>query len=84
LIGTAGIPNPKVREKVEGSSRSRSVFAYSFHSLRATFNTQLESVGVSDEVRMKLSDHTSPAVNQLYTKPERERLSAEMAKLPKV
>jgi len=24
-------------------------------------------LGVSEEVRMKLSDHTSPAVNQLYT-----------------
>ncbi len=84
LIGKASIENPKVRETAEGMDRSRSVFAYSFHSLRSTFNTELEAAGVSEEVRMKLSDHTSPSVNQLYTKPEWDRLRNEIAKLPKL
>lgn len=84
LIETAGIENPEIREKVKGSKRSRAVKAYGFHSLRRSFNTQLEAAGVSEEVRMKLSDHTSPEVNKLYTKPEWERLSVEISKLPKL
>jgi integrase len=84
LIDSAGIENFAVRERVEGSDRSRAVNAFSFHSLRSTFNTLLEAANVSAEVRMKLSDHTSREVNQLYTKPEWERLSAEIAKLPSV
>ncbi len=84
LITKAGIENPTVREKMEGSQRSRAVLAYGFHSLRSTFNTQLEAAGVKVEDRMKLSDHTSPEMNLRYTKPEWERLHGEIAKLPKL
>ena len=55
-----------------------------FHSLRSTFNTELEAAGVKVEDRMKLSDHTSPEMNLRYTKPEWERLHGEIAKLPKL
>lgn len=82
LIEKAGIKNYPVKEKKAGSTRGRDVYAYSFHSLRATFNTELEAAGVSAEVRMKLSDHTSRDVNMLYTKPEASRLADEISKLP--
>lgn len=82
LIEQTGIPNPIVREKVKGSTRSRAIRAYGFHSLRSTFNTELEAAGVKIEHRMKLSDHTSPEMNLRYTKPEWERLRKEVAKLP--
>ena len=82
LIEKAGIENYPVKEKQLGSTRGRDVYAYSFHSLRATFNTELEAAGVSAEVRMKLSDHTSQDVNMLYTKPEASRLAGEISKLP--
>lgn len=82
LITTAGIENPVVREKVQGSSRSRSVRAYGFHSLRSTFITQLKEAGVKVEDRMKLSDHSSPEMNLLYTKTELSRLQTEIDRLP--
>lgn len=82
LIEKAGIKNYPVKEKKAGSTRGRDVYAFGFHSLRATFNTELEAAGVSAEVRMKLSDHTSRDVNMLYTKPEAARLADEISKLP--
>lgn len=82
LIEKAGIKNYVVKKKKPGSKRGRDVYAYGFHSLRGTFNTELEAAGVSAEVRMKLSDHTSRDVNMLYTKPEAARLAGEISKLP--
>jgi len=84
LITTAGIDNLTVREKVSGSTRSRSVRAYGFHSLRSTFNTELKNVGVGVEDRMKLSDHSTPEMNLRYTKSELSRLHGEIGKLPKL
>ncbi len=80
MIATAGILNPVVREKGEGT-RGRSTPAFSFHSLRHSFNTQLEAAGVSETVRMRLSDHSTPSINRGYTKPEHKRLEAEINKL---
>ena len=82
LIEKAGIKNYPVKKKDPKTTRGRDVLAYGFHSLRATFNTELEAAGVSAEVRMKLSDHTSTDVNMLYTKPEASRLASELSKLP--
>ncbi|MCX6969927.1 MAG: tyrosine-type recombinase/integrase [Verrucomicrobia bacterium] len=80
MIDAAKIPNPIVRQKGKGK-RGRSTPALSFHSLRHSFNTQLEAAGVSEEVRMRLSDHSTPSINRGYTKPEHERLEKEINKL---
>jgi site-specific recombinase XerD len=39
----------------------------SFHSLRHSFNTNLFNNGISQEVRMKLTGHSSVAMNTRYT-----------------
>ena len=39
----------------------------SFHSLRHSFNTNLFNNGISQEVRMKLTGHSSVAMNSRYT-----------------
>ena len=38
-----------------------------FHSLRHSFNSALANAGVSEEVRMKLTGHSSKAMNDRYT-----------------
>ena len=38
-----------------------------FHSLRHSFNSALANAGVAEEVRMKLTGHSSRAMNTQYT-----------------
>lgn len=38
-----------------------------FHSLRHSFNSALANAGVAEEIRMKLTGHSSRAVNSRYT-----------------
>ena len=38
-----------------------------FHSLRHSFNSALANAGISEEVRMKLTGHSSKAMNTRYT-----------------
>ncbi len=45
----------------------RKFSARTFHSLRHSFNSVMANAGVSDEVRMKLTGHKSPKMNERYT-----------------
>jgi len=81
MIKAAGIANPIVREKGEGS-RGRSTPALSFHSLRHTFNTQLEAANVSEVTRMRLSDHSTPSISRDYIDSEMSHLQKEINKIP--
>jgi integrase len=81
LLGTAGVENEQTRQ---GEGKGRSLSAYSFHSLRHTFNTVLMNQGVSQELRMKLSGHASEAMNSRYSHAEIETLRAAVGKLPGV
>jgi len=83
FIETAKIPNPIVREKGEGL-RGRSTPALSFHSLRHTFNTQLEAANVSEVTRMRLSDHSTPSINRDYIDSEMSHLMKEINKIPSI
>ena len=38
-----------------------------FHSLRHSFNSALANAGVAEEVRMKLTGHSSKDMNSRYT-----------------
>lgn len=38
-----------------------------FHSLRHSFNSALANAGVTEEIRMKLTGHSSKAMNERYT-----------------
>lgn len=81
LLGAAGVENEQTRQ---GGGKGRSLSAYSFHSLRHTFNTVLMNQGVSQELRMKLSGHASEAMNSRYSHAEIETLRAAVGKLPGV
>jgi site-specific recombinase XerD len=54
----------------------------SFHSLRHSFNSALANHGVDQETRMKLTGHSSVAVNGDYTHLELPKLKAAVQKLP--
>jgi integrase len=53
-----------------------------FHSLRHSFNSALANAGISEEVRMKLTGHSSKAMNQNYTHLQMATLKNAMTALP--
>lgn len=53
-----------------------------FHSLRHSFNSALANAGVAEEVRMKLTGHSSKAMNTRYTHLEVGKLKEAMTALP--
>lgn len=53
-----------------------------FHSLRHSFNSALANAGVSEEVRMKLTGHSSRPMNTRYTHLEVGTLKNAVTSLP--
>jgi integrase len=53
-----------------------------FHSLRHSFNSALANAGVPQELRMKLTGHSTVAVNTGYTHHELATLKGALGKLP--
>jgi integrase len=53
-----------------------------FHSLRHSFNSLLANAGVTEEVRMKLTGHSSKAVHKGYTHFEMDTLKKAMGSFP--
>jgi len=53
-----------------------------FHSLRHSFNSALANAGVAQEVRMKLTGHSSKEMNQNYTHLQAATLKNAMKALP--
>ena len=53
-----------------------------FHSLRHSFNSALANAGVTEEIRMKLTGHSSKAMNTRYTHLEVSTLKSAMTSLP--
>ena len=53
-----------------------------FHSLRHSFNSTLANAGVSQEVRCKLTGHSSWAMNDRYTKFNIPPLKSAIEKMP--
>jgi integrase len=53
-----------------------------FHSLRHSFNSALANAGVTEEIRMKLTGHSSKAVHTQYTHFEVDALKNAMSSLP--
>jgi integrase len=54
----------------------------SFHALRHSFTSGLANAGISAELRMKLTGHSSEAVHRGYTHHELEVLKSAVCKLP--
>ena len=55
-----------------------------FHSLRYSFDLALANAGVSQEIRVKFTGHSSNAMNDRYTKLDRKPLGDAIEKLPKL
>lgn len=55
-----------------------------FHSLRHSFNSALANAGISQEVRMKLTGHSTASINTQYTHHELAPLRSAIERLPSV
>ena len=67
--------------KVQGKG-TRQFNRRTFHSLRHSFNSALANAGVSQEVRMKLTGHSSKAIHTGYTHLEVGTLKSAITTLP--
>ena len=80
-------PRPVVgevlREAKEGG-QGRTVRSLTFHSLRHSFNSAMANAGVAQEIRMKLTGHTSADMNKGYTHLEMESLRAGISVLSNI
>jgi integrase len=65
LLDAAGLKREK-REKVEGS-KGQSWTNKTFHSFRHTTNSLLANAGISDDIRRKITGHTTTKMNTIYT-----------------
>ena len=77
IIEKAGI-EPKRTE----ASGGRRLSDLSFHSLRHSFNSAMANAGIAQEIRQKLTGHTSAETNKVYTHHELEPLRAAVAAIP--
>ena len=77
IVTKAGIDPMVVRGK-----GARNFTKRTFHSLRHSFNSALANAGVSEEIRMKLTGHSSKAMNVGYTHLEVGTLKSAMTSLP--
>lgn len=80
IMRKAGVENRLLGAVATG----RKVQAYTFHSLRHFFNTELAEAGVAQDVRMSLSGHSSAKTSELYTHRRAETLKQAISKLPTV
>ncbi len=68
-------------QQVQGKGK-RKFNRLSFHSLRHSFNSALANAGVSQELRMKLTGHSSVGMNDRYTHQALKPLQQAMDVLP--
>ena len=78
IMARAGIAGKITRHTAKGRANS----SLSFHSLRHSFNSAMANAGVSQEIRQKLTGHSSAEMNKLYTHHELEPLRAAIAAIP--
>ena len=82
IMDRAGIAAGILRERKGDAGRS--VSALSFHSLRHSFNSALANSGVSQELRMKLTGHSSAGMNTVYSHHELQTIRAAVQTLPRL
>ena len=80
LMVQAGISRDEIKKAKYGAGRTQ--YSRSFHSLRHTFNSWLANADVSQEIRMRLTGHSTREVNDIYTHTELSSLRAAIAHLP--
>lgn len=77
IMDKAGVEGKRTQ-----ASGGRTLSSLSFHSLRHSFNSAMANAGISQEVRQKLTGHTSAESNKVYTHHEIAPLRAAVEKLP--
>jgi len=82
IMKKAGIISGQLRARAKGVSRA--VNALSFHSLRHSFNSVLVNAGVPQELRMKLTGHSSADMNAIYSHHELATIRAAIDHLPRI
>jgi integrase len=78
IMARAGIEGKITRHTARGRANS----SLSFHSLRHSFNSAMANAGISQEIRQKLTGHTSAETNKVYTHHELEPLREAVAAIP--
>jgi integrase len=68
----------------DSTGEGRSQSSLSFHSLRHSFNSALANAGVSQEIRQKLTGHSSAEMNKIYTHHDLEPLRAAVSVIPHI
>jgi integrase len=71
-----------IEAKRTQASGGRTLSNLSFHSLRHSFNSAMANAGIAQEIRQKLTGHTSAETNKIYTHHELEPLRAAVAAIP--
>ena len=79
LMGHAGIATGAARPRSAGG---RAISHLSFHSFRHGFNSAMANGGVSQEIRQKLTGHSSPEMNKNYTHHELAPLRGAVNVIP--
>jgi integrase len=79
LMAEAGIDQRQIQ-----SSRNHKFSQLSFHSLRHSFSSALANLGISADVRMKLTGHKSVDVHGRYTHMQLEPLKKAIQSLPRL
>jgi integrase len=74
----------RIEGKPINASGGRTLSTLSFHSLRHSFNSAMANAGISQEVRQKLTGHTSAETNKVYTHHELEQLRSAVSVIPSV
>jgi integrase len=80
IMEKAGIEG-KITQHTKGG---RALSNLSFHSLRHSFNSAMANAGVSQEIRQKLTGHTSAEINTQYTHHELEPLRKAVGLIPSI
>lgn len=78
IMRKAGVDHQPVARKVG----VRTVSRRSFHALRHSFTSALANAGISPEVRMRRTGHSTDASHRTYTHHEIETLREAVTKLP--
>jgi integrase len=80
VMARAGIEGKITRHTAQGRANS----SLSFHSLRHSFNSAMANAGVAEEVRMKLTGHSTREIHTKYTHHELEALRAAVSVIPSI
>src|SRR5215472_3405183 len=73
-----------IEAKRTQASGGRRLSNLSFHSLRHSFNSVMANAGISQEIRQKLTGHTSAETNKVYTHHELEPLRTAVDAIPSI